>query len=99
MIEIKLSPGERRLIQHWIETMKEKSGHWGDGTLIFPDEEIIEKKIEAEGTVRITRHHLELILEWSSSSHGNIAFTVDELQLINKIKTALAACDASAGSS
>ena len=89
MIEIELSKRERELVHLWIESMREDAGHWGDGEVIFTDEQIVEGKLEREGPVRMTRHHLELILEWAGSSHHHTAFTVEEIELIAKIKKAL----------
>jgi hypothetical protein len=97
MIEIELSKRERELIHLWIESMRDEAGHWGDGAAVFPDEEIVERKLDHEGVVRITRHHLELILEWSESSHHHTAFTVDEMELIDRIRKALSGPDAGTG--
>lgn len=91
MIEIELSPLERELVRHWIGAMREDSGHWGDGEAIFPDEAIVEEKLGKSGPRHFTRHHLELILEWAESSHLGLAYTVDELMLIEKIKKAIGA--------
>ncbi|HUT55983.1 MAG TPA: hypothetical protein VM658_21510 [bacterium] len=89
MIEIELTPTERRLIHHWIECMREESSHRGDGDAVFPDERIVEGKLDHAGPVRLTRRHLEEILDWSESSHQSIAFTAEEVMLIPKIKNAL----------
>jgi hypothetical protein len=89
MIELELTGLERKLIHHWIETMREGSSHRGDGDVVFPDEQIVEAKLDHTGPVRFTRHHLEEILDWSESSHQSIAFTAEEVMLIQKIKNAL----------
>jgi hypothetical protein len=89
MIEIELTQTERKLIHHWIECMREESSHRGDGEVVFPDEQIVENKIDHAGPVRFTRHQMEEVLDWSESSHLNIAFTAEEDMLIRKIKNAL----------
>ena len=38
---------------------------------------------------RITKVHLHMVLEWAEETHNNVAFNVDELLLIDKIKAAL----------
>jgi hypothetical protein len=91
MVTIDLTSRERRLIQQWIETMRESCSHWGDGEVTFPDEAIVEHKLDETGPVRITRYHLGLIVEWSEASHHNFAFTVEELELLRRIRAALAA--------
>jgi len=54
MIEIELTQTERKLIHHWIECMREESSHRGDGEVVFPDEQIVENKIDHAGPVRFT---------------------------------------------
>jgi hypothetical protein len=95
MVEIDLTPLERRTVRLWLETVHEKRGHRGDGEATFPDEAIVEDKLDhCPGRFRITRHHLELVLDWAGESHGNFAFTTDELRLIEKIRSALAGPEA-----
>ncbi len=90
MLEIYLSALERDLVRHWIADLSESAGHWGDGRATFPDEEIVSQKLSRDtGTIRITRVHLELILEWAESSHRNVAITPPEIMLIEKLKKVL----------
>jgi hypothetical protein len=89
MVVMNLTPRERRLIQQWLETLRESAGHWGDGEVTFPDEAIVEHKLDEAGPARFTRFHLELIMEWAESTHHNLAFTVEELELLRRIREAL----------
>lgn len=91
MLEINLSASEKDLIRHWITNLRDSSGHWGGGEATFPDEAIIEHKLEGgAGLIRITRMHLEMILDWAESSHQNLAMTAPEVMLIQKLKERLA---------
>jgi hypothetical protein len=88
MITLKLSARERDLVRLWIETMRERSGHWGDGAVTTPDEARVEYKLTQVSPV-FTRWQLEEIRDWAASNHGNVAFTIDEILLLKKIEEAL----------
>ncbi len=90
MINIELTEHERDLIRLWIENVQMEGQHWGDGMAVFPDEKMVIDKLDRPGGLRFTRFHLELVLDWAKSTHGNAAFTVDELNLLDKIGKALA---------
>lgn len=89
MIEMELTPRERELVHPWIERLHERAGHRGDGDVTFTDEAIVGHKIGGPGKFRITRYHLELIVEWARATHMDTAFTVDELALLRRIRVAL----------
>ncbi len=90
MLEISLSPSEKELVRLWINNLRERSGHWGDGMAAFSDEEIVFEKLDGNSKqVRMTRFHPELILEWAEFSHQNVFMTTTEIMLIEKLKKAL----------
>ena len=93
MIEMGLSALEREVIRKWIEEMGEISSGWGGDELVFPDEAMVEDTIRKEGVLRLSRHHLELILDWAESAHQNLAFTVDEIMLLRKVQDAVSRND------
>ncbi len=87
MIDIDFSKREREIIHIWYENMRERSGHFGDGAATFPDEDIILRKIAEAGPYKITKHHLEMILDWSE--HCFSAPTPEEYRLVEKILNGL----------
>jgi hypothetical protein len=86
MIEIELSARERQLIRQWIDNVQRDSSVFGDDPIVFPDEVIVEHKLEKDGPVKFTRFHLELIVEWSETSPLPM---VEEKRLIARIREAL----------
>ena len=70
-MELFLTDQEINIIKIWADS-NIHSGHWGDGDLMIPEEEILLKKLHnvSEGRLHITNREAQLILTWSESSHG-----------------------------
>jgi len=83
-MKIKLSPGEIQVIKIWAEN-NIHGGHWGDGDIIVPEEEIILNKLNSakNGNVDFTPNEARIILMWSNSSMG--INTYEESTVIKKL--------------
>lgn len=85
-MEITLSGGEIKAIRVWAESTIH-GGHWGDGDLIVPEEEIILRKINGmkDNTLSITEQEAMIILGWSDTTLG--IHTMEEESVIKKLKS------------
>ena len=83
-MKIELSPAEIQVIKIWAEN-NIHGGHWGDGDIIVPEEEIILNKLNSakNGKVDITPNEARIILMWSNSSMG--INTYEESTVIKKL--------------
>ena len=92
-MKLKLSEREKEIIRIWFDAVIDKSGHWGDGAAIFPDEENVFKKLDnsAEAVVDLTARNLDVILMWAGEAIGDIetediTASAEEIMLIRKLK-------------
>ena len=83
-MKIELSPGEIQVIKIWAEN-NIHGGHWGDGDIVVPEEQIILDKLNLikNRKIDITPNEARIILTWSSSSLG--INTYEESTVINKL--------------
>ena len=88
MIHLAFTEREIELIQQWYEAVREHSGHWGDGAVTTPDEDIVLHKLEHPGAIELHPHHLELILQWAEVA-VHTAVSAEESGLLEKICRAL----------
>lgn len=81
-----LSEREVNVIKNWAEKSIH-GGHWGDGDLLVPEEEIILEKLNriGKGRMNFTEIEANIILVWSESSLG--IHTMEEESVINKLKS------------
>ena len=84
-MELFLTDGEINIIKVWADS-NIHSGHWGDGDLMVPEEEILLRKLHniIEGKLHITDREAKLILTWSESSHG--IHIMEEDSIVAKLK-------------
>lgn len=83
-MKISLSKNEIRILKIWADN-NISGGHWGDGDVIFPDEDILLEKIkqlEKDGTTNFTSRNFDIALVWSEENNG----TPEEEILIDKFK-------------
>lgn len=88
MIPLSFTPRERELIRQWYETLRERSGHFGDGEVTTPDEAIVLAKLESTGEVLFHPHHLEMLVQWAETAI-HTAITAEEVSLLEKILAVL----------
>lgn len=83
---VKLSENEVNVIKVWADTCIH-GGHWGDGDIVIPEEDIILKKLEnmKGDRLTLTENEARLILMWSDSSRG--IHTMEESNVIKKLKS------------
>lgn len=87
-MEITLSEGEVNAIKIWAES-NIHGGHWGDGDITVPEEEIILNKIEKmkNNVLSINEKEAQIILGWSDSTYG--IHTLEEDSVLKKIAALL----------
>lgn len=85
-MNIYLTEGEINVIKIWADNTIH-GGHWGDGDLMVPEEEIILKKINSmkDNTLTLTEHEAMIILGWSDSTYG--IHTMEEDNVVRKLKS------------
>jgi hypothetical protein len=83
-----LSDREARAIQIWAESIVH-GGHWGDGDLSVPEEEILLRKLGSmkDNRLSISETEAKIILAWSDSTLG--IYTMEEDSVIKKINSLL----------
>ncbi len=84
-VDLYISENEVNVIKAWADS-NIHGGHWGDGDIIVPEEEIILKKLDAmrEGKITLTDNEARIILTWSESSMN--IYTMEEESVIEKLK-------------
>ena len=84
-MEIIFTQQEIKIIKIWADN-NIHGGHWGDGDVMVPEEEILLKKIYemTDGRLNLRKNEAKLILTWSESSHG--IYTLEEDSIIKKIQ-------------
>jgi len=76
----------------WFRYISEDSFHYGDGTVIFPSEGIILKKLSSDDeSVEFSEYDLDLIKDWMhqniSKKYGDSTYLLgSELSLYQKLK-------------
>lgn len=83
-MKINLSAYEIRILKIWGESTM-SGGHWGDGDVVFPDEDaLLEqiKKLERNESSELSPRNIDIALIWSEENHG----TPEEDDLIAKLK-------------
>ncbi len=88
MITMNFNARECELLGQWYDTVRERSGHFGDGAATTPDEDIVLGKIGRPGESKFTPHHLALLVQWAEVSI-HTAITPEEYALLDKILRAL----------
>jgi hypothetical protein len=85
---LELSDREARAIQIWAESIVH-GGHWGDGDMAVPEEEILMRKLGTmeDNKLSISETEAKIILAWSDSTLG--IYTLEEDSVIKKIKRLL----------
>jgi len=85
---LELTDREVRAVSIWAENIIH-GGHWGDGDVIVPEEEIILKKLHSMKGNRLSINEIEvkIILAWSDSTLG--IHTMEEESVIKKLKSLL----------
>ena len=85
---LELSEREARAIQIWAENIVH-GGHWGDGDVAVPEEEILLKKLGnmKHNRLSVSETEAKIILSWSDSTLG--IYTMEEDSVIKKIKRML----------
>jgi len=85
-MDIYLTEGEINAIKVWADNTIH-GGHWGDGDLMVPEEEIILKKISSmkDNTLTLTEQEAMIILGWSDSAYGIL--TMEEYSVLRKLKS------------
>jgi hypothetical protein len=84
-VELTLTDNEVKAIRAWADKSIH-GGHWGDGDVTMPEEEIILKKLDRMngGRVELKKNEMQIILTWSESSIG--IHNLEEIRVLNKLK-------------
>ena len=85
---IQLSDREARAIQIWAQSVIH-GGHWGDGDVIVPEEDILLNKLTSmkNNRLSISETEAKIILVWSDSTLG--IHTIEEDSVVKKIRNLL----------
>ena len=87
-MDIMFTDREVLLIKIWADSIIH-GGHWGDGDIIIPEEDIILTKLQniEDNTVSLSENEAKIILTWSDSTLG--IHTLEEESIIKKLKPLL----------
>jgi len=87
-VTIQLSDREAQAIRIWAESVIH-GGHWGDGDVIVPEEDILLNKLGSmkNNRLSITETEAKIILAWSDSTLG--IHTIEEGSVVKKIRNLL----------
>ena len=79
---ISFSGREQYIIKIWSDNVIH-GGHWGNGDVVFPDEENLLNKIQHlnNGTVDLLLRDIEVLLVWAGSSMGTPEEEILEVRL------------------
>jgi hypothetical protein len=88
-VRFQFSENEIEVIRIWADSTIH-GGHWGDGDLTIPEENIILHKLEgvSDGWIDLSSEETRIILAWSESSRG--IHTMEEVSALKKLKSAAA---------
>lgn len=87
-MDIMFTDREVLIIKIWADSIIH-GGHWGDGDIIIPEEDIILTKLQnmEDNTVSLSENEAKIILTWSDSTLG--IHTLEEESIIKKLKPLL----------
>jgi len=87
-MDIMFTDREVLIIKIWADSIIH-GGHWGDGDVIIPEEDIILTKLQnmEDNTVSLSENEAKIILTWSDSTLG--IHTLEEESVIKKLKPLL----------
>ena len=76
---------EVRAIKIWADNFIH-GGHWGDGDVIVPEEDIIIKKLDSikDNVISLNENEAKIILAWSDSTLG--IHTMEEESVLKKLR-------------
>ena len=85
---IQLSDREAQAIRIWAESVIH-GGHWGDGDVIVPEEDILLNKLTSmtNNRLSISQTEAKIILAWSDTTLG--IHTIEEDSVVKKIRNLL----------
>jgi len=69
-MEIQFSKRDIAILKVWADNVIH-GGHWGNGDVVFPDEQIMLDKIsrlEDDKSVKFDKRNLEIIMVWAGTS-------------------------------
>jgi hypothetical protein len=101
ILNMRLSPAEQKLVLNWIEERR-NSGHWGNGMVTTPDEELIQRKIgDASQPVIFSDFYAHLLITYAEDSRrstfgmgdGTSALSYDEYILLKRLYKKISASD------
>lgn len=77
---------KRRLLSYACHSMRDQL-HWGDGEIIIPEEQILEKKIkDAENLLILDFEQLELLINWFLEATGEgLLLLGEDISVLHKI--------------
>jgi len=83
---------EKKQILSWFEYYSQDSRHYGDGTVIFPSEAMLLKKLRSSDETEMGEYEVDLIREWMlfnvKRKFGDAGYLMGaELDLYKKIGT------------
>lgn len=91
MKEISFSNSEIRLLKIWAENTIH-GGHYGNGDIILPDEEVILTKVKnaIDGKIQLKPRDIQVILIWAENMIGSDlkGMTPEEISVVEKLKKA-----------
>jgi hypothetical protein len=87
-MDVLFTDREVKMIRIWADSVIH-GGHWGDGDVIIPEEDIILKKLKnmKKNRVSLSENEIKIILTWSDSTLG--IHTLEEESIIKKLKSLL----------
>jgi len=87
-VTIQLSDREAQAIRIWAESVIH-GGHWGDGDVIVPEEDILLNKLTSmtNNRLSISQTEAKIILAWSDTTLG--IHTIEEDSVVKKIRNLL----------
>lgn len=90
-IDLKLSSLEKKQLLIWADHTI-SGGHWGNGDVVFPEENITLSKIQKseDGLIQANRQDLRVMLIWCENAVGSTlkGLTPEERSVIDKVKNA-----------
>jgi hypothetical protein len=87
-MEFTFTDREVRVIKIWADSFIH-GGHWGDGDVIVPEEDIIINKLNSikDNVISLNENEAKIILAWSDSTLG--IYTMEEESVLKKLRPLL----------
>ena len=86
-----LTPLECKQLVIWADNTM-AGGHWGDGNVVFPEEEITIQKVNAatDGKIKVSERDINTMIIWAENAVGKTlkGMTSEEISLISKLREA-----------